>query len=139
MLLIVIWPYRIVHYPEDNVYTVKPLNTTNLGGRDPVTGRMVVKGIGGGIKHKYHWIKFERDGPAEGPPQIEKVLEVLKDGNRTADVALVAVGDQLKYILASENMKQGDLIKTSRFIPNIPGNNSRVQHSAFSIDEEVIY
>lgn len=138
-MLIVIWPYRIVHYPEDNVYTVKPLNTTNLGGRDPVTGRMVVKGIGGGIKHKYHWIKFERDGPAEGPPQIEKVLEVLKDGNRTADVALVAVGDQLKYILASENMKQGDLIKTSRFIPNIPGNNSRVQHSAFSIDEEVIY
>lgn len=121
------------------MYTVKPLNTTNLGGRDPVTGRMVVKGIGGGIKHKYHWIKFERDGPAEGPPQIEKVLEVLKDGNRTADVALVAVGDQLKYILASENMKQGDLIKTSRFIPNIPGNNSRVQHSAFSIDEEVIY
>lgn len=27
---------RIVHFPED--YTVKPLEVTNLAGRDPVTG-----------------------------------------------------------------------------------------------------
>lgn len=27
---------RIVHFPEE--YTVKPLNVTNLAGRDPVTG-----------------------------------------------------------------------------------------------------
>lgn len=33
---------------------------------------------------------------------------------------MVAVGDKLKYILATENMKAGDLIKTSRFIPRIP-------------------
>lgn len=35
-------------------------------------------------------------------------------------MALVAVGDELKYILATENMKPGDLLKTSRFIPRIP-------------------
>lgn len=81
----------------------------------------VCKGIGGGIKHKYHWIKWVRDGPREGPPQIEKVLKVFKDGCRTADIALVAVGSELKYILATENMKAGDLIKTSRVIPRIPG------------------
>lgn len=28
---------RIVHYPEE--YTVKPLEVTNLGGRDPKTGK----------------------------------------------------------------------------------------------------
>lgn len=110
---------RIVHFP--NQYTVAPLEVTNLAGRDPETGRVVAKGIGGGIKHKYHWVQFTRDGPKEGPPQLEKVIDVLFDGCRTANVALVAVGDQLKYIIASENMKPGDVIKTSRVIPRIPG------------------
>lgn len=110
---------RIVHYPEQ--YTVKPLDVTNLAGRDPVTGRIVAKGIGGGIKHKYHWIKWMRDGPSDGPPQLEKVMEVLFDGCRTAKVALVAVENEMKYILATENMKSGDILKTSRFIPRIPG------------------
>lgn len=110
---------RIVHYPKE--YTVKPLEVTNLAGRDPETGRVVCKGIGGGIKHKFHWVQFSRDGPKEGPPQIEKVIDVIFDGCRTAKVALVAVGDQLKYYIASENMKPGDLIKSSRFIPRIAG------------------
>ncbi|XP_038221883.1 39S ribosomal protein L2, mitochondrial [Zerene cesonia] len=109
---------RIVHFPEE--YTVKPLDVTNLAGRDPVTGRIVAKGIGGGIKHKYHWIDWIRDGPTEGPPQEEKVIQILEDGCRTAHVALVAVGDKLKYILATENMKAGDIIKTSRHLPRIP-------------------
>lgn len=110
---------RIVHFPEK--YTVKPLDVTNLAGRDPVTGRVVCKGIGGGIKHKYHWIDWIRSGPKEGPPQEEKVVRIIKDGCRTAHVALVAVGDRLKYILATENMKPGDIIRTSCHIPRIPG------------------
>ncbi|XP_045775672.1 39S ribosomal protein L2, mitochondrial [Maniola jurtina] len=109
---------RTVHFPEE--YTVKPLEVTNLAGRDPVSGRLVAKGIGGGIKHKYHWIAWVRDGPTEGPPQEEKVIQVLECGCRTAHVALVAVGDKLKYILATENMKAGDIIKTSRHLPRIP-------------------
>lgn len=110
---------RIVHYPEE--YTVKPLNVTNLGGRDPVSGRLVAKGIGGGIKHKYHWIDWKRVGPVEGPPQEEKVIKIIKDGCRTAFVALVAHQDKLRYILATENMKPGDIIRTSMHIPRIPG------------------
>lgn len=31
--------HRMVHYPEE--YTIKPLEVTNLAGRDPVTGRVV--------------------------------------------------------------------------------------------------
>lgn len=109
---------RIVHYKDE--YTIEPLNVTNLAGRDPVSGRIVVKGIGGGIKHKYHWIKWVRDGPTEGPPQEEKVIDVLFDGCRTSKIALIGVGNELKYILATENMKPGDIIKTSRHIPRIP-------------------
>jgi large subunit ribosomal protein L2 len=48
------------------------------------------------------------------------VLQILECGCRTAHVALVGVGKELKYILATENMKAGDIIKTSKFIPRIP-------------------
>ncbi|KAJ9590792.1 hypothetical protein L9F63_016178 [Diploptera punctata] len=108
---------RIVHYPEK--YTVKPLNVTNLGGRDPVTGRVIVKGIGGGIKHKFHWVHFKREGPKEGPPIEERVIQIMDDGCRTGKIALVARGDELKYYIATENMKAGDIIKTSGYIPRI--------------------
>ncbi|KAG5890888.1 hypothetical protein JTB14_002827 [Gonioctena quinquepunctata] len=110
---------RLVHFPEE--YTVKPLDVTNLAGRDPKTGRMIVKGIGGGIKHKYHWIDWIRQGPTEeGKVQAEKVIKIITDGCRTANVALVAHGNKMKYILATVNMKQGDVIKTSCYIPRIP-------------------
>ena len=77
-------------------------------------------GIGGGIKHKFHQIQWLRDGPTEGPPKEERVLEIIKDGCRTAFVALVGSGDELKYYIATENMKPGDIIKTSREIPRNP-------------------
>ncbi|KAL0105048.1 hypothetical protein PUN28_016584 [Cardiocondyla obscurior] len=111
---------RIVHFKDE--YTVEPLQVTNLAGRDPVTGRVVVKGIGGGIKHKYHWIKWVRDGPKDlnEPPKEEKVLAVFKDGCRTSFVALVGSGQELKYILATENMKPGDIIRTHQGIPRNP-------------------
>lgn len=47
-------------------------------------------------------------------------MQIFKDGNRTAHVALVASGDEMKYILATINMKPGDVLKTSKFIPRIP-------------------
>lgn len=76
-------------------------------------------GIGGGIKHKYHWIKWIRDGPTDinVPPQESKVLDILTDGCRTANVALVGCGSELYYILATENMKAGDILRTHRGIP----------------------
>ncbi|KAK9881196.1 hypothetical protein WA026_014543 [Henosepilachna vigintioctopunctata] len=59
-------------------------------------------------------------GPKEGPPLEERVIKIIKDGCRTANVALVASGSNLRYILATENMKAGDIIKTSCHIPRIP-------------------
>ncbi|KAF4521578.1 hypothetical protein B566_EDAN001298 [Ephemera danica] len=85
-----------------------------------ILGRVVANGIGGGIKHKYHWVDWKRIGPKEGPPLTERVLQVLKCGCRTSDVALIGNGNKLRYILATENMKVGDVICTSGHIPRIP-------------------
>nr|XP_033340417.1 39S ribosomal protein L2, mitochondrial [Megalopta genalis] len=111
---------RIVHYKDE--YTVEPLEVTHLAGRDPNTGRVIAKGIGGGLKHKYHWIHWIRNGPKDlnEPPRIDKVLAVFKDGCRTSFVALVGSGTELRYILATENMKVGDQIKTHMGIPRNP-------------------
>ncbi|XP_076650407.1 mitochondrial ribosomal protein L2 [Halictus rubicundus] len=111
---------RIVHFKDE--YTVEPLKVTNLGGRDPVTGRVVAKTLGGGLKHKYHWIHWVRDGPTDltEKPKLEKVLAVFTDGCRTANVALVGSGPELKYILATENMKVGDILKVHKGIPRNP-------------------
>lgn len=51
-------------------------------------------------------------------------FQIIECGCRTSHVALVAVGDKLKYILATENMKAGDIIKSSRYLPRIPGEKS---------------
>lgn len=74
------------------------------------------------MKHKYHQIKWIRDGPSDlnVPPKEEKVLEVLPDGCRTSHVALVGTGKELKYILATVNMKKGDIIRTHMGIPRNP-------------------
>uniref|UniRef100_A0A1B6D0A1 Uncharacterized protein n=2 Tax=Clastoptera arizonana TaxID=38151 RepID=A0A1B6D0A1_9HEMI len=106
---------RKVHYPEK--YTVEPLRVTNLGGRDPETGRKVVNRVGGGLKYKYHWVWWKREGPKEGPPLVERVIQIMDDFARTAKIALVAGDKQMKYYLATANMKAGDLIRTSEYIP----------------------
>lgn len=87
-----------------------------------IIGRVIAKGIGGGIKHKYHWIHWVRDGPTDlkEKPREDRVLDIIKDGCRTAFVALIGGGRELKYILATVNMKVGDIIKTHKGIPRNP-------------------
>src|SRR5437763_28851 len=41
--------------PPDGRYTTKPLPIRKLGGRDPETGRVVVRTIGGGNKKMFRW------------------------------------------------------------------------------------
>lgn len=80
------------------------------------------------MKHKFHWVKYDRDGPSEGPPQEERVIDVIFDGHRTAKLAIVGHGDTLRYIIATENMMPGDLVKTSRMIPRNPGKMNHFNH-----------
>nr|CAG4644272.1 EOG090X0COM [Lepidurus arcticus] len=111
---------RVVHYPEDGKYTIEPLKVTKVGGRDSVTGRVVVGTIGGGMKYDYLWVDMFRHALKEGPPVVEKVLKIVSNSFvRSAHIALVASGDNLRYIIATTSMKPGDLVTTSGHIPRI--------------------
>jgi len=50
---------------------------------------------------------------------VERVMEVIREPTRTAHVALVGHADKLRYIIATENMKAGDLITTSKELTRI--------------------
>ncbi|XP_040905317.1 39S ribosomal protein L2, mitochondrial [Toxotes jaculatrix] len=99
-------------------YTIKPIGMKKTGGRDH-TGKIRTHGIGGGHKRRYRWIDFQRlryEEGKEAQPFEEKVVEVRYDPCRSADIALVAGGSRKRWIIATENMQAGDVIKTSGVI-----------------------
>uniref|UniRef100_A0A3P8XRY9 Large ribosomal subunit protein uL2m n=1 Tax=Esox lucius TaxID=8010 RepID=A0A3P8XRY9_ESOLU len=96
-------------------YTIRPIGMKKTGGRDH-TGKIRTHGIGGGHKQRYRWIDFQRLRYQPGNEEKafeEKVVEVRYDPCRSADIALVAGGNRKRWIIATENMQVGDLIKTS--------------------------
>lgn len=44
---------------------------------------------------------------------LEKVDKILYDPNRSARIALVAGGEHKRYVIATQNMKPGDVIRSS--------------------------
>ncbi|XP_070771982.1 large ribosomal subunit protein uL2m [Enoplosus armatus] len=99
-------------------YTIRPVGMKKTGGRDH-SGRIRTHGIGGGHKQKYRWVDFQRlryETDKEDQPFEEKVVEVRYDPCRSADIALVAGGNRKRWIIATENMQAGDVIKTSGVI-----------------------
>ncbi|XP_053568800.1 39S ribosomal protein L2, mitochondrial [Bombina bombina] len=82
-------------------------------------GRVRVRGIGGGHKQLYRMIDFQRlnyEPGRENQPFQEKVIQVRYDPLRSADIALVAGGKRKRWIVATENMQEGDLITSSGVI-----------------------
>ncbi|KAF4798903.1 39S ribosomal protein L2, mitochondrial [Turdus rufiventris] len=70
-------------------YTVRPVGMKKTGGRDH-TGRIRVRGIGGGHKQRYRMIDFQRLRYEEGaPPEpfTEKVISVRYDPCRRVRVS----------------------------------------------------
>ncbi|XP_019737480.1 large ribosomal subunit protein uL2m [Hippocampus comes] len=105
-------------WKEREKYTIRPIGMKKTGGRDH-TGKIRTHGIGGGHKQKYRWIDFQRlryDKHGEGEPFDEKVIQVRYDPCRSADIALVAGGNRKRWIIATENMQAGNIIKTSPVI-----------------------
>lgn len=90
-----------------------------MGGRDPVTGRVIVKTFGGGNEKLYRWIDFKRHAPENGTFE-EKVYNVRYDPWNTHLIALVANGGHKRWIVASEFTKPGDIITTHNFLPEFP-------------------
>ena len=79
----------------------------------------MVKTVGGGNKKNFRWVDFTRHVP-EGESIEEKVYNVRYDPLHTYLIALVANGGHKRWIMASENMKPGDIIKTTNIIPRNP-------------------
>ncbi|KAK1791317.1 hypothetical protein P4O66_013342 [Electrophorus voltai] len=109
-----VWQNRTL-WKQSDKYTIRPIGVKKTGGRDH-TGKIRRHGIGGGHKQRYRMIDFQRlryEPGKEGQLIEERVIEVRYDPCRTADIALVAGGNRKRWIIATENMQAGDLIKTS--------------------------
>lgn len=105
-------------WKQRSKYTIRPIGMKKTGGRDH-TGRVRVCGIGGGHKQRYRMIDFQRlrfQPGAQGQGFEEKVLEVRYDPCRSADIALLAGGTRKRWIIATENMQTGQVLKTSGHI-----------------------
>ncbi|XP_050982526.1 39S ribosomal protein L2, mitochondrial [Labeo rohita] len=105
-------------WKQRDKYTTRPIGMKKTGGRD-YTGKIITHRIGGGHKQRYRMIDFQRlryESGKEDQPIVEKVIEVRYDPCRSADIALVAGGSRKRWIIATENMEAGDLIRTSSAI-----------------------
>lgn len=112
--------HRIYVEKMPEKYTTDPIPTKRTGGYDIETKEKLFKRVGGGLPTFWHFIDFKRVGPKSGPPLVEKVIDIIKSRDRTAFIALVGHADIKRYILATQNMKIGDLIRTSGEIPRVP-------------------
>jgi len=104
-----------------NPYTTEGLPWNYTKGLDPVTRRRSNHRIGEGVRRFYRMVDYTRSVPAgENSPFVERVLDIIDDETRNPYIALVANGNFKRYIVASENMKVGDLVKTYNEIPKNP-------------------
>jgi len=102
--------------PEKSL--LRPLPKT--GGRNSA-GRITTRHIGGGHKRQYRVIDFRRHDK-DGIPA--KVAHIEYDPNRTARIALLHYADgEKRYIIAPDNLRQGDPIEQGPSADIKPGNN----------------
>jgi large subunit ribosomal protein L2 len=87
------------------------LNLKKKAGRSRTTGQITSRFRGGGHKIKYRLIDFKR----QKFDIISEVKAIEYDPNRSAFIALIVDNDgEKRYILASENLKIGDKIISSK-------------------------
>src|ERR1700721_719915 len=73
-------------------------------------GHITCRHKGGGHKQHYRIVDFKRD--KENIPA--RVASIEYDPNRTAYIALLNYADgEKRYIIASQGLKQGDVVQTS--------------------------
>ncbi|MDR1862041.1 MAG: 50S ribosomal protein L2 [Candidatus Ancillula sp.] len=102
--------------PEKSLLAPKP----KTGGRN-TSGKITTRHIGGGHKQRYRLIDFKRYDK-DGVPA--KVAEIEYDPNRTARIALLHYRDgEKRYIVAPNNLTQGDMVESGANADIKPGNN----------------
>jgi len=97
-------------------YTIEPLPYVRNGGRGP-NGRVELKHIGGGLKRPHFMVDLVRKANADGSPYEERVLLIHETWWRWNHIALVAAGTHKRWILASADIKVGDILKSHSVVP----------------------
>lgn len=88
------------------------------------SGKMTVERRGGGHKRLYRKVDFKRFNK-----ESAKVLDIQKDPNRSALVALVEYKNgKQSYILANQNMKVGDKVKSGDKVKPKAGNRMKLKN-----------
>ena len=88
-------------------------------------GRITVRHRGGGHKRQYRLIDFKRD--KHGIPA--KVAAIEYDPNRSSRIALLNYKDgEKRYILATANMKVGDVLFSGANVEPTEGNSLPLSH-----------
>jgi len=106
------WVLNVNPY-EKHEYQVEPVPYPRTGGRGP-NGRIWNHKRGGGLKKVYRMIDWTRSKPDQNEDVLEKVDHILLDACRSAHIALVASGERKRWIIATQNMKAGDIIRSSK-------------------------
>lgn len=95
-------------------------------GRSKASGRITVRHKGGGVKKLYRIIEFSQtkmNNPA-------KVVALEYDPNRTAFIALIEYSDKTRqYIIAPQDLKEGDDVIFSDSAPTSPGNRIKLKNT----------
>ena len=114
--------------PEKSLLEPRPKS----GGRN-FSGKVTVRGRGGGVKKMYRKVDFRRRDRDDVPG---KVLGVEYDPNRSAHIALVEYTDGIKrYILAPKGIKDGEeVLSSDKAIEPKVGNSMPLRHIPTGLD-----
>lgn len=114
--------------PEKSLMEPRPKS----GGRN-FSGKITVRGRGGGVKKMYRKIDFRRRDRDDVPG---KVLGVEYDPNRSAHIALVEYADGVRrYILAPKGVKDGEeILASEKAIEPKLGNSMPIRHIPTGLD-----
>lgn len=114
----------LVSIKQPDIYKGRPhkslvAHITRSTGRNNL-GRITMWQRGGGHKQLYRVIDFKRDKDG-----VEAIVERIEyDPNRTANIALLKYIDgQRRYIIAPNNLKVGDKVKSGLDVDIVVGNN----------------
>jgi len=99
-------------------YVTTPMLMPRLGGRGP-NGRIWNHRRRGGDQKYFRMIDWVRQKDDAVKDRLEKVQEIMTCKNRSGKIALVAGENIKRYIIATANMKPGDIVRSSNQLTKV--------------------
>ncbi|XP_039254293.1 large ribosomal subunit protein uL2m-like [Styela clava] len=112
--------HRLVKlWEQKGKYTAEPIKVWRTGGRlpmgpDKLPGTKWTAKIGGGLPRQFFWVQHKRLTKSDVENELlyfERVMLIKEDDNRSGYIALVGGPMIRRWILATDEMKVGDVVK----------------------------